>query len=218
MLGTTGVTAYVGIHNIGQVQAGKTVLVRAATGAVGGVAVQLAKAAGARVVAIAGGKDRTDHAVQVLGVDVAVDYRDPAFPQRLQRAAGEGVDVFFDNVGGRQLTRPYISTSIFQMRARSTMALPQPSRVTAESAQLLMHYRERGRYRALIESQSILWYADWLINLSELPTLLKVKPVRSELVYLLVGFDKQYTADSPAEPWESYYASRLLDHFRPATS
>jgi hypothetical protein len=41
------------------------------------------------------------------------------------------------------------------------------------------------------------WYADWLINLSELPTLLKVKPVRSELVYLLVGLDKQYTADSP---------------------
>lgn len=62
------------------------------------------------------------------------------------------------------------------------------------------------------------WYADWLINLSELPTLLKVKPVRSELIYLLVGFDKQYTADSSAEPWESYYASRLLDHFRPATS
>jgi hypothetical protein len=61
------------------------------------------------------------------------------------------------------------------------------------------------------------WYADWLINLSELPVLLKVKPVRSELVYMLVGLDKQYTADSPAEPWESYYASRLLDHFRPAT-
>jgi hypothetical protein len=62
------------------------------------------------------------------------------------------------------------------------------------------------------------WYADWLINLSELPTLLKVKPVRSELVYLLVGLDKQYTADNAGEPWESYYASRLLDHFRPSTS
>ncbi|MDQ3904036.1 MAG: hypothetical protein M3300_00945 [Actinomycetota bacterium] len=61
------------------------------------------------------------------------------------------------------------------------------------------------------------WYADWLINLSELPILLKVKPVRSELVYMLVGLDKQYTADSPAEPWETYYASQLLDHFRPST-
>ncbi|MBV8994496.1 MAG: hypothetical protein JO287_12550 [Pseudonocardiales bacterium] len=62
------------------------------------------------------------------------------------------------------------------------------------------------------------WYADWLITLSELPALLKTKPVRSELVYLLVGLDKQYTADSPDEPWESYYASRLLDHFRPSPS
>ena len=79
-------------------------LVSAATGAVGGVAVQLAKAAGARVVAIAGGKQRTDHAVQVLGADAAVDYRDPAFPEQLQQAAGDGFDLFYDNVGGRQLT------------------------------------------------------------------------------------------------------------------
>jgi hypothetical protein len=60
------------------------------------------------------------------------------------------------------------------------------------------------------------WYADWLINLSELPALLKVKPVRSELVYMLVGLDKQYTSDNAVEPWESYYASRLFDHFRPS--
>ena len=104
VLGTTGVTAYVGIHDIGQVQAGDSVLISAATGAVGGVAVQLAKAAGARVVAIAGGSDRTDHAVRVLGADVALDYRDPSFPERLVQAAGDGFDVFYDNVGGRQLT------------------------------------------------------------------------------------------------------------------
>jgi hypothetical protein len=61
------------------------------------------------------------------------------------------------------------------------------------------------------------WYADWLINLSELPVLLKAKPVRSELVYMLVGLDKQYTSDSPAEPWEYYYASGLLDYFQPST-
>jgi NADPH-dependent curcumin reductase CurA len=104
ILSTTGVTAYVGMHDVGRVQAGRTVLVSAATGAVGGVAVQLAKAAGARVVAIAGGKLRTDHAVQVLGADAAVDYRDPAFPEHLEQAAGEGIDLFYDNVGGRQLT------------------------------------------------------------------------------------------------------------------
>src|SRR5581483_11624518 len=104
VLSTTGVTAYVGMHDVGHVQSGSTVLVSAATGAVGGVAVQLAKAAGARVVAIAGGKLRTEHAVQVLGADAAVDYRDPAFPGLLEQAAGEGLDLFYDNVGGRQLT------------------------------------------------------------------------------------------------------------------
>jgi hypothetical protein len=62
------------------------------------------------------------------------------------------------------------------------------------------------------------WYANWLINLSELPTLLKTKPVPSELVYMLVALDNEYTADGSNEPWESYYASRLLDHFRPSAS
>lgn len=59
------------------------------------------------------------------------------------------------------------------------------------------------------------WYAWWLINLSELPALLGATPVRSELIYLLVTLDKQYTAGQPGEPWEAYYADRILDHFRP---
>ena len=58
------------------------------------------------------------------------------------------------------------------------------------------------------------WYADWLVNLSELPDVLGLKPVRSELTYLLVSLDKQYTAEPPAEPWEDYYARRIIDHFR----
>jgi hypothetical protein len=60
------------------------------------------------------------------------------------------------------------------------------------------------------------WYAWWLINLSELPALLEATPVRSELIYLLVTLDKQYTAEQPGEPWESYYAGRILGHFHPA--
>ena len=59
------------------------------------------------------------------------------------------------------------------------------------------------------------WYAQWLIDLSELPDLLGVKPVRSELIYLLVTLDKQYTAEAPGEPWEGYYARQILSHFRP---
>jgi hypothetical protein len=61
------------------------------------------------------------------------------------------------------------------------------------------------------------WYADWLVNLSELPDLVELKPVRSELVYLLVSLDKQYTTEHPAVPWEQYYAGRIIDHFRPGT-
>lgn len=57
------------------------------------------------------------------------------------------------------------------------------------------------------------WYANWLVSLSELPELLGAKPVRSELTYLLVSLDKQYTADKPGDSWESYYAERILDHF-----
>jgi hypothetical protein len=55
------------------------------------------------------------------------------------------------------------------------------------------------------------WYADWLVNLSELPALLGAKPARSELTYLLVGLDRQYAAEAPGEPWEPYYARRIIE-------
>jgi hypothetical protein len=57
------------------------------------------------------------------------------------------------------------------------------------------------------------WYADWLLSLSRLPEELGTTPVRSELVYLLVLLDKQYTTGSPDQPWESFYATRLVQHF-----
>ena len=58
------------------------------------------------------------------------------------------------------------------------------------------------------------WYADWLVNRSELPDLLDVKPVRSELTYMLVRLDKKYTMESPDEKFEDYYTRGLLEHFR----
>jgi hypothetical protein len=57
------------------------------------------------------------------------------------------------------------------------------------------------------------WYADWLLNLSELPEILGSTPVRSVLVWLLVGLDKEYTATSPDTPWPQWYAVRVADHF-----
>ena len=58
------------------------------------------------------------------------------------------------------------------------------------------------------------WYADWLIGLSELPQLLGTTPVRSELVYMLVLLDKEFTEKAPGGRWEDYYAQRLVGHFR----
>jgi hypothetical protein len=58
------------------------------------------------------------------------------------------------------------------------------------------------------------WYAWWLSEWSELPGLLGAKPVRSELVYVLVGLDKRYTAESPGEAWEAFYAREILEHFQ----
>ena len=60
------------------------------------------------------------------------------------------------------------------------------------------------------------WYAQWLIDLSELPELLGARPVRSELIYLLVSLDKRYTAEAPGEPWETYYAREIARHFQPS--
>jgi hypothetical protein len=57
------------------------------------------------------------------------------------------------------------------------------------------------------------WYANWLIHLSELPRLLGRRPVRSELVYLLVLLDKEVTEQQPSESWERYYARRIAEHF-----
>jgi hypothetical protein len=57
------------------------------------------------------------------------------------------------------------------------------------------------------------WYSQWLTTLSELPELLPVRPVRSELTYMLVMLDKEYSERQPSEPWERYYAQRLIAHF-----
>ena len=57
------------------------------------------------------------------------------------------------------------------------------------------------------------WYADWLVNLSALPRILGVRPVRSELTWLLVGLDREFNRDKPSEAWEVFYAHRLVQHF-----
>jgi NADPH-dependent curcumin reductase CurA len=99
-LGMPGFTAYVGLLDIGAPQPGETVVVAAATGGVGSVVGQIAKIKGARVVGIAGGADKCRHAVEELGFDACVDHRDPRFAELLAAACPDGIDVYFENVGG----------------------------------------------------------------------------------------------------------------------
>jgi hypothetical protein len=61
------------------------------------------------------------------------------------------------------------------------------------------------------------WYVDWLVSLSELPEILGTKPVRSELVWMLVRLNKEYTQASPNDPWPDWYAPRIVDHFSSTT-
>jgi NADPH-dependent curcumin reductase len=101
---TTGLTAYFGIVEVGAVGAGDTIVVSGAAGAVGSMAVQLARLAGAaRVIGVAGGPTKGAYVVDELGADAAIDYRRDDFAARLRELAPGGVDVFFDNVGGEVL-------------------------------------------------------------------------------------------------------------------
>jgi NADPH-dependent curcumin reductase CurA len=99
-LGTTGLTAWIGIRDIAKPRPGETVVVSAAAGAVGSVAGQLAKADGARVVGIAGGPDKCALLTDELGFDAAVDYKAEDWRAQLAAATPKGIDVDFENVGG----------------------------------------------------------------------------------------------------------------------
>ncbi|MDT5080674.1 MAG: hypothetical protein QOJ80_5311 [Mycobacterium sp.] len=99
-LGTTGLTAWIGIRDIAKPKPGETVVVSAAAGAVGSVAGQLAKASGARVVGIAGGPEKCALLTEQLGFDAAVDYRAADWRKQLAKATPNGIDVDFENVGG----------------------------------------------------------------------------------------------------------------------
>jgi NADPH-dependent curcumin reductase CurA len=100
ILGMTGYTAYQGLLNVAQVAAGETVVVSAASGAVGQVVGQLAKIRGARAVGIAGGPQKCSYCVQELGFDACVDYKAGSLGQDLALAAPNGIDIYFENVGG----------------------------------------------------------------------------------------------------------------------
>jgi NADPH-dependent curcumin reductase CurA len=103
VLGMPGVTAWVGLLDICQPKAGETVVVSAASGAVGSVVGQIAKIKGCRAVGIAGGKRKCDYVVKELGFDACVDYKAGALNDDLKAALPDGIDCYFENVGGEIL-------------------------------------------------------------------------------------------------------------------
>ena len=111
--GIAGKTAYHGLISVGQPIAGETVLVSAAAGSVGGYVGQIAKALGCRVVGIAGGADKCRWVKDELGFDDCIDYRAPGMSKALRAACPDGVDVYFDNVGGAVL-----ETALFAMNEK----------------------------------------------------------------------------------------------------
>jgi NADPH-dependent curcumin reductase CurA len=102
-LGMTGMTAYFGLLDVGRPQAGDTVVVSAAAGAVGQVVGQIAKIKGCRAVGIAGGAEKCRDLVEQLGFDAAIDYKGEDVGRALRRECPDGIDVYFDNVGGEIL-------------------------------------------------------------------------------------------------------------------
>jgi NADPH-dependent curcumin reductase CurA len=99
-LGISGLTAFFGLFEIGMPKRGDTVLVSTAAGAVGSIVVQLARKKKCRVVGIAGTPEKWDYVVSKLGADACLNFNDPNFPSALGAALPNGIDVYFDNVGG----------------------------------------------------------------------------------------------------------------------
>lgn len=115
VLGMAGLTAYFGLLEVGALKPGETVVVSGAAGAVGSAAGQIAKIKGCRVVGIAGGPDKCRYLVEELGFDAAIDYREAEWKKALRQACPEGLDIYFDNVGGETLNT---CLTLLRMKAR----------------------------------------------------------------------------------------------------
>lgn len=118
VFGQTGLTAYVGITDIAKPQPGETVVVSGAAGAVGSIVGQLARHAGARVVGIAGGEEKCRWVTEELRFDACINYRDEKVASRLREECPDGVDVYWDNVGG-----PILNAVLGQIRDHARIVL-----------------------------------------------------------------------------------------------
>lgn len=156
-LGMPGMTAYFGLLEVGQPKAGETVVVSGASGAVGQTVGQVAKHKGCRVVGIAGGKEKCDFVVNQLGFDACIDYKNDSLKDGLKTHCPNGVDVYFDNVGGEMLdtvlTRLALKARIIICGAISQYNNTTSVKGPANYLSLLVH-------RARMEGIVVFDYAD----------------------------------------------------------
>lgn len=146
VMGMPGFTAYMGLLDIGQPEAGETLVVAAATGPVGATVGQIGKIKGCRVIGVAGGEEKCRYAKEVLGFDECIDHYAEDFAEQLAAACDKGIDVYFENVGGKvfDAVMPLLNTSariplcglVSQYNAT---ALPEgPDRMSMLMGQLLV--------------------------------------------------------------------------------
>lgn len=166
--GMPGFTAYAGLREIGHLQPRETLVVAAASGPVGATVAQLGKLQGARVIAIAGGAEKVRYLGDELGVDAALDHRDANFAEQLRIAAPDGIDVYFENVGGKvfdavlpllnDFARIPVCGTIATYNTRG-QALPGPDRLPDFLNQVL---RKRLTIRGFIQHDFIRLYPEFL--------------------------------------------------------
>lgn len=164
VLGMPGVTAYSGLKDIGRPQAGETVVVSAASGPVGSVAGQIAKRAGCRVVGIAGGPDKCLWVQETLGFDDCIDHRGMDIGASLAAACPNGIDVYFENVGGVVQREVFARLNNFArvimcgMVAEYNESTPQPG------PNLMFVVRKRVRIEGLIVTDKLARFPEWRLT------------------------------------------------------
>jgi NADPH-dependent curcumin reductase CurA len=167
VLGTTGLTAYFGLLDVGAMKEGDVVVVSGAAGATGSVAGQIAKARGAsKVVGIAGGAEKCAEVVEKYGFDECLDYREPGLTHRIRGACPQGLDVYFDNVGGAVLDAALANIA---MHARVVMcgAISQYNATEREGvANTSMLIMRRGQMKGFIVFDFARRYAEAHVELA----------------------------------------------------
>ncbi|HVK52188.1 MAG TPA: NADP-dependent oxidoreductase [Pseudoxanthomonas sp.] len=168
--GMPGFTAYAGLHEIGKPQAGETLVVAAASGPVGATVGQIAKMQGARTVGIAGGEDKRQY-LESIGFDVALDHRADDFAEQLRAAVPKGIDVYFENVGGKvfdavvpllnDFARIPVCGTIANYNSRGEV-LPGPDRLPGFVSQIL---RQRLTLRGFIQRDFIHLFPQFLTDM-----------------------------------------------------